>query len=108
MIPRPITHAHVRLTAAFANHGFSGRINHSENASLGSRFAGTVVLAPSGNTAASGRFSLSGLASACGIWSVAVTDLATVSRPGAVLPGTVTELSGSQKTISSFHSLVGL
>ena len=67
-----------------------------------------MVLVPSGKTAASGPFSLSGLANACGIWLVAVTDLATASTPGAVLPGTAADLRGSQKTISSFHSLVGL
>ena len=43
-----------------------------------------------------------------GVWFVAVTDLAIASIPGAVLSGTSTEWSGSQKTTSSFHSLVGL
>ncbi len=108
IMPRPIAHAQVRLTMALANQGFSGRISQSANTSRGSRLGGIVVLVPSGKTASSGPFSLSGSANACGIWLVAVTDLATASIPGAMLPGTAVELSGSQKTISSFHSLVGL
>ena len=35
-------------------------------------------------------------------------DARMAARPGAVLPGTALDSSGSQKTFSSFHSLVGL
>ena len=108
MMPRPITHAQVRFTMALANQGLSGRISQSANASLGSRSAGIVVLAPSGKMAASGWFGSSGFSNVPGIWLVAVTALATASIPDAVLPGTAADLRGSQKTISSFHSLVGL
>ncbi len=93
---------------ARANQGFSGRISQSANASRGSRFGGIVVLVPSGKTAANGPFSLKGSAKACGIWLETFTALSMASTPGAILPGTEAEWRGSQKTISSFHSLVGL
>ncbi len=47
-----------------ANQGFSGRISQSANTSRGSRLGGIVVFVPSGKTAASGPFSLSGWANA--------------------------------------------
>ena len=108
MIPRPTSHAQTRLTMLRANHGFSGVISQSAKTSRGSRFAGNSILVPSGKTAAGGTSLLDGTVASCEASLATFTDVVMAAFPGAVLPGTLLPLSGSQKMCSSFHSAVGL
>src|ERR1043166_2676162 len=108
MIPRPSNHAHTRFAIARVNHGFLGLISQSANTSRGSRSGVSLTAVPSGNTPSAGGELLSVGNEGCATWFDGFAIAATAALPGARLPATFADASGSQNTCSSFHSLVGL